>query len=119
MMAIDLRTANVMKGTGLFLLYAFFFWFTFKRGRGNRVIQCGCITLMLLLVIVELMRIPNFRVAYAAWLAFALLLLCMLTLVFLFQQGYHALRDRKIHKHSEASASDTAATSADERYLTK
>jgi len=62
-----------------------------------RVIQCGSITLMLLLVMIALMRIPHFPIDYVAWLGPALFLLCMLTMFFLFQQGYRALRHRKTH----------------------
>ena len=91
---------NNLRSIGLFLLYAFIFWRLFKDNRGNRVIQCGSITLMLFLVLVALMRIPNFPIDYVWWLGPALFLLCMLTIFFLFQQGYRALRNRKGHKLS-------------------
>jgi hypothetical protein len=92
---IDPRTVNVMKVIGLALLYSWFFWSTFKNNRGNRLIQCGSITLILLMVIVVLIRIPKVPFTYIEWLGVALLLFCLLTLFFLFQQGYHALRNRK------------------------
>jgi cation transport ATPase len=103
----DPRT--VVKSLGLFLLYAFMFWRLFKDNRGNRLIQCGSITLMLFLVMMALMRIPHLPIDYVAWLGPALFLLCMLTMFFLFQRGYRALRHRKIHSHSEAISSATAA----------
>jgi drug/metabolite transporter superfamily protein YnfA len=110
------HTVNVLRSIVFFLLYAFIFWRTFKDNRGNRVIQCGSITLMLFLLMMALLRIPHFPVDYVAWLGLPLLLLCILTLFFLVQQGYRALRHRKIHKHSEAISSETAP---DERNLTK
>lgn len=91
---IDPNTVHAARGIGLFSLYAFIFWRTFKDNPGNRVIQCGSITLMLLLVMMTLMRIPKFPIDYVAWLGPALFLLCMLTMFFLFQQGYRAVRRR-------------------------
>jgi hypothetical protein len=79
----------VVRSTGLFLFYALILWRVFKDNRGNRVIQCGSITLMLLLVMIAL------PIDYLGWLGPALFLLCMLTMFFLFQQGYRALRRRK------------------------
>jgi hypothetical protein len=91
---IDPKTAHAARGIGLFFLYAFIFWRTFKDNPGNRVIQCGSITLMLFLVMLALTRIPQFPIDYVAWLGPALFLLCMLTMFFLFQQGYRAVRGR-------------------------
>ena len=88
------NTVTEARRIGLFLLYAFMFWRLFRDNRGNRVIQCGSITLMLFLVMVALARIPNIPIDYVAWLGPALFLLCMLTMFFLFQQGYRALRKR-------------------------
>ena len=88
------HTVTAARSIGLFLFYAFIFWRLFKDNRGNRVIQCGSITLMLFLVMLALMRIPELPIDYVAWLGPALFLLCMLTMFFLFQQGYRALRKR-------------------------
>jgi hypothetical protein len=101
MKVIDAQTVTVLRSIGLFLLYAYMFWRLFKDNRGNRVIQCGSITLMLFLVMVALMRIPSFPVDYVAWLGPALFLLCMLTMFFLFQQGYRALRSRWVRRSTE------------------
>lgn len=88
------NTVTAARSIGLFLLYAFMFWRLFRDNRGNKVIRCGSITLMLFLVMLALTRIPNVPIDYVAWLGPALFLLCMLTMVFLFQQGYRALRKR-------------------------
>jgi hypothetical protein len=101
MKLIDAKTVTVLRSIGLFLLYAYMFWRLFKDNRGNRVIQCGSITLMLFLVMVALMRIPHFPVDCVAWLGPALFLLCMLTMFFLLQQGYRALRNRWMRSRTE------------------
>jgi cation transport ATPase len=88
------NSLTLARSIGFFLLYAFMFWRLFRNNRGNRVIQCGSLTLMLFLVMLALMRIPNIPIDYVAWLGFALFLLCMLTMFFLLQQGYRALRER-------------------------
>jgi len=88
------KTVIVARSIGLFLLYAFMFWRLFRDNRGNRVIRCGSITLMLFLVMLALTRIPNIPIDYIAWLGAALFLLCMLTMFFLLQQGYRTLRKR-------------------------
>lgn len=100
--------ARIVRGIGLFLLYSFIFWRLFKNNRGNRVIQCGSIALMLLMAMTVLMKIPHFPVDVVAWLGLALFLLCLLTMFFLFQQGYRALRNRKAQEHPEAISSATA-----------
>ena len=94
------NAAHTARGIGLFLFYAFVLWRLFKDNRGNRVIQCGSITLMLFVVLMALMSIPNLPIDYVWWLWPALFLLCLLTMFFLFQQGYRALRNRKNHKRS-------------------
>ncbi|PYU17880.1 MAG: hypothetical protein DMG30_29960 [Acidobacteria bacterium] len=98
MTAIEPKTETVLRSIGLFLLYGFILWRTFKDNRGNRVIQCGSITLMLFMVMVALMRIPHLPIDYVAWLGPALFLLCMLTLFFLVQQAYRAVRNLKTRK---------------------
>jgi len=105
---IDPHIVNVARSIGLFLFYAFIFWRLFKDNRGNRVIQCGSITLMLFLVMLALTRIPNLPIDYVAWLGPALFLLCMLTMSFLFQQGYRALR-KKFRGSSAPTTPDTEA----------
>jgi len=105
MAAIDPKTVTVLRSIGLFLLYAYMLWRLFKDNRGNRVIQCGSVTLMVFLVMVAMMRIPQFPIDYVAWLGPALLLLCLLTMFFLFQQGYRAVR-RRIQGRSSPTSPD-------------
>lgn len=90
------------RSIGLFFLYTFLFWRTFKDNPGNRVIRCGSITLMLFLVMMALTQIPHVPFDYVAWLGPALFVICMLTMFFLFQKGYRALRN-KLKGHSGAT----------------
>ena len=97
------NTVTVARSIGLFLFYAIMFWRLFRDNREDRVIQCGSITLMLFLLMLALTRIPNIPIDYVAWLWPALLLLCMLTMFFLFQQGYRALRKRLKERSASTS----------------
>jgi hypothetical protein len=94
MAMVNPKILDAARGIGLFSLYAFIFWRIFKSHPENRVIRCGSITLILFLVMLALMRIPQVPVDYVGWLGLALFLLCMLTMFFLFQQGYRAVRGR-------------------------
>jgi len=80
---------------GLVLFYSLSFWRIFKNNPGNRVIECGSITLIVFVVGFALFRIPGFPVWVLAWLWLLIFLLCILTMFFLVQQGYRALRRRK------------------------
>jgi O-antigen/teichoic acid export membrane protein len=96
MIAIDPSVARGVVGSfGLILLYGFSFWRIFKRNPGNRVIECGSITLMIFAVMIALFRIPNFPTWIVAWLGLLVFLLGLLTIFFLLQQGYRALRRSK------------------------
>jgi cation transport ATPase len=90
---------NIVRGVvgslGLVLFYGFSFWRIFKSNPGNKVIECGSITLIVFVVMLALFKVPNFPVWVLAWLGLLVFLLCLLTIFFLVQQGYHALRRRK------------------------
>lgn len=66
-----------------------------KRDPGSKVIRCGSITLMVFVVTIVLVRIPTIPSWVLEGLGMLLLFLCILTMFFLAQQGYHALRRRK------------------------
>jgi 4-hydroxybenzoate polyprenyltransferase len=95
MNAID---PNIIRGilgsAGLLLAYGYSFWCVFKRNPGNRVIACGSITLMVFAVAIALFKIPHFPIWIVASLFFLVFLLGLLTMGFLVQQGYRALRQR-------------------------
>lgn len=86
---------GIVGSLGLILLYGFSFWTIFKRNPGNRVIACGSITLMVFAVMMALIRIPNFPTWVVALFGLLVLILGLLTIFFLLQQGYHALRRRR------------------------
>jgi hypothetical protein len=76
-------------------------WDTNRRGEnlkgdpGSKVIRCGSIALMVFVVMLALFKIPTIPSLVLAGLGMLLLFLCILTMFFLGQQGYHALRRRK------------------------
>jgi hypothetical protein len=89
-------TRGLIGGLGLIVAYGYSFWRIFKHNPGNKVIECGSITLVLFVVGIALFSIPNFPVWIIASLFLLIFLLCLLTLGFLVQQGYRALRHRKM-----------------------
>jgi len=81
---------------GLIVLafYSFSFWRIFKSNRGNRVIECGILALMCMLVLVTAMKIREVPEWALGGIGLLLFILCLLTMGFLFQQGYRAIRLR-------------------------
>lgn len=65
------------------------------RSPENRVIRCGGIAVVLFFVVAKLAEIPNLPQWVFALSVSLFLLFLLLTLVFLAQQGYRALRRRK------------------------
>ena len=93
MLVIDKSIVRgVLFGFCVVLLYGFALWRTFKSNPGNRVVECGSITLIVFVVMLALFKIPNIPVWLSAWLGLLLFLLCLLTMFFLAQQGYRARR---------------------------
>jgi hypothetical protein len=86
---------GIFGSIGLVLSYGFSLWRIFERNRRDRFVEFALITTMLLTIMFAIGRLPN----VPAWVIPALLpllaLFCFLSLFFLFQQGYHAFRDRK------------------------
>jgi hypothetical protein len=78
----------------LALLYGFSFWRIFKQNAGNRVVECGTITLMVFVVLMALAK-AKFPTWVLGWLAMLVFWLCILTMLFLAQQGYRARRRRR------------------------
>ena len=87
------HTIWVVRAIGLFVVYAYVLWRLFKDNPGNRLIQCGSITLMVFLVMAALAK-ANVPLDYWTWLGPALFLLCLVTMFFLFQRMYRALFDK-------------------------
>jgi hypothetical protein len=83
-----------VRGLALLALCVYCSWVTFKTSPGNRLIRCGISTLGVFAALAGLMRlhsVPQWLLNCVGWL---LLLLCLLTVVFLFQRAYRAIRRR-------------------------
>ena len=84
-------------GGGLYsvIFYALFFWRTFKKNPGNRVVECGVSTIAVFLAMIPLSKLqdpPDW--VFAPWLILVILL-CFSTLFFVVQHGYRAISRRK------------------------
>lgn len=98
MMAADPQIIRrIIGGITLVLFYGFSFWRISKANPGNRVVECGSITLVVFTVMLASMRIPNSPAWISALLGLLVLILGSLTTFFLLQRGYRALRRRKTH----------------------
>jgi len=84
------------EGVFIFLGCGLFFWRTFKSNPGNRLIECGSITLLAFLAFMAM--IASNGVDDPGWLFGAILillvLLCFATLFFLFQRVFRAVARR-------------------------
>ena len=77
------------------LFYALSFWRIARRNRGNKVIECGTMAIMVTIAMVFLSRfidLPDW--AFSSLLAL-IFLLCTATLFFLAQRAYRALCHRR------------------------
>jgi len=78
----------------VFPLYGLFFRRLFKNNPGNRLVECGSITLIVFLAMLPINKIgdvPDWL--FGAWLIL-ILLLCVAMLFFLFQRMFHAIARR-------------------------
>jgi thiol:disulfide interchange protein len=95
-----------------FLVVAVVYWLSLwriiKGNRGNRVIECGSITLMLFFLMMLLMKLRNVPDWVLPSLGLLLFLLCLLTMFFLLLQGVQAIRHRKPKAAVSSSSADSA-----------
>lgn len=107
---MPLHMTSSVRSAVSFLVVALVYWLSLwriiKSNRGNRVIECGSITLMLLFLMMLLMKVTNLPEWLIPSLGLLLFLLCLLTMFFLLLQGIQALRHRK----SKATASSFSIT---------
>src|SRR5271169_3404275 len=79
-----------VRPTASFLVVAIIYWLglwrIIKGNRGNRVIECGSITLMLFFLMMLLMKLTNLPNWVLPSLGVLLFLLCLLTMFFLLVQ---------------------------------
>jgi hypothetical protein len=92
-------SASVVGGTLSALLvtgvYGLAFWRIVKANRGNKVIECGVLALLVLLSFGPISKIPNLPDWVLTAIGMLMFLLCLLTMFFLFLQGVHAFLSRK------------------------
>jgi 4-hydroxybenzoate polyprenyltransferase len=87
------------RGLGLLAFYLLVFWQIFKTHEGNRVVRCGVIALTVCFALAALMKMPAVPDWVLGSVGLLLLFLCLLTMAFLFQQGYRAIRSRLRKTH--------------------
>jgi hypothetical protein len=96
---MPLHTASGLRSIASFLVVATVYWLSLwriiKGNRGNRVIECGSITLMLFFLMMLLMKLASLPDWVLPSLGLLLLLLCLLTMFFLLVQGVQAIRHCK------------------------
>ena len=89
------RLQDVGGGFIVSLFYAFYFWRIFKQNPGNRLVECGVITVALFLLMVPMSSlgdIPDWL--FGAWIVLVVLL-CFSTLFFVIQRTYRSLHHHK------------------------
>ena len=95
---------GIAGGAGLILAYGLCAWRILKSNRGDRFMESGSVTLMIFVVVLASRRIPHFP----DWVFNSLVLLLgiatFLSLFFMLQQGYSALRRRLTQRNSPTSA---------------
>jgi len=82
-----LRTASVepiLSSLFVTLIYGFAFWRIVKANRGNRVIECGVIALVVLLSYGPISKIPNLPDWVLTTVGLLMFLLCLVTMFFFF-----------------------------------
>src|SRR6266849_10399462 len=77
---------------GILALYLSAFWRVFKTHPGNRLVRCGIIALLVFAALLVLIRFPSVPQWVIDYVGLLLLLLCLLTMFFLFQRAYRAVR---------------------------
>ncbi len=89
---------GIAGGAGLILAYGLYAWRIFKRNPGDRFMESGSVTVMIFAVVLASRRILHFP----DWVFNSLVLLLgiatFLSLFFMLQQGYRALRRRWLAK---------------------
>ena len=105
-----LGTATNVRPVVSFLVVAVVYWLSLwriiKGNRGNRVIECGSIALMLSFLMMLLIKLTNLPDWMLPSLGLLIFLLCLLTMFFLLLQGVQAIRHRKSKAPPSSSSAD-------------
>jgi hypothetical protein len=98
MTAADPNIVRTIKGIAVLVLISGLpFWRIFKNSRGDKFIEYGSITVMVFVATMAATAIPNFPGWALQLLEVLVGVLTFVSLFFLLQQGYRALRRRKTH----------------------
>jgi ABC-type Na+ efflux pump permease subunit len=85
----------IISGFGVMAGYLLYFWRVFRSNPGNKLVECGTITVAVFLALVPFSRIPGFTDHIPDWIfmpyIFLVVLLCFTTLFFLAQRIWRAL----------------------------
>ena len=96
MIAVETNIVRRIIGSaGLILAYGISLWRIIKSSPGDRFIECGSITVMVFVMTMAVIRVRYFPDWVLESLEVLLYLLTLLSIFFMFQQGYRALRRRK------------------------
>jgi hypothetical protein len=77
---------------GVLAIYLNAFWKVFRAHPGNKLVRCGIIALVVFAALLVLIRFPSVPQWLLNYVGLLLLSLCLLTMAFLFQRGYRAVR---------------------------
>jgi hypothetical protein len=102
MIAVDPDIVGGIAGiTSLILAYGISLYRIFKSNPGDRFIECGSITVMVFVLTLAVIKIHYFPDWVLESFEFLLYLLTFLSIFFMFQQIYRALRRRKTRRNQE------------------
>ena len=92
---------GVVSGFCVIAGYSIYLWRVFKSNPGNRLIECGVLTVIAFLAMVPFSGIPSFTDHIPDWIfmlwLFLVVLLCFTTLFFLAQRIWRALAHGQKH----------------------
>jgi len=86
---------SVVSGIALVGVYSFVLWRIAKRNAGNKVIEVGSLALVVVFIMVAAIKVPNLPDWVVPSLGVLFLLLGLVMIFFLVQQGYNAIRRGK------------------------
>jgi CDP-diglyceride synthetase len=89
------RNIGMVRLIAVAALYCVFFWRTIRGNRKNKLILSGCIALTVFMILVVLINVDGVPDWVMESLGGLLLFLCLLTMIFLFQRAFKAIRRRK------------------------
>jgi hypothetical protein len=91
-------------GVSLVLIYGLYAWRLFKNNPGDKFVESGSVTLFVFILVLASFRVPHVPGWVSGSLIFLLCITTFLSLFFMFQYGYFALRERLTHRKSSVKA---------------